>query len=207
MDIWQKIVNFFNSNFFVALSTIGTVFGAIWLYKGQKEQEKQQIARLLVNEIRNAENGIQKLTEHASDIEFPVISILPKSSWNEYAHLFSNDFNQDDYVQINNFFNIAQEVEYTVRKGNKIDRFLLQAEQRSAAIQNNILSILTTSQSLEVAKVQFDKFVDGLNQGTVNYHYAPTGFQSHLNDLLKNYRPILETHAGTILKKAANLQV
>jgi len=205
MYFWQDPTNFFNSNFFVALSTMITVAGAIIIYKIQKYQKKQQIARLLVNEIRNAENGIEKLVEHASDAEFPVISVLPQNSWNEYSHLFTNDFNQDDTVQINNFFNIAREVEYIVRKGNKIDRFLIQVEQRSGAIQNTIMNLLATSANDQEAKTNFDNFVKRIDIG--KFHYAPTGFQADLNELLKNYKPILENHSGTVLKRVAKLKV
>jgi len=204
MNIWQ---DFLNTNFFTGISTIVTVVGAIVVYKFQKSSEKQQIARLLVNEIRNAENGIQNLTDHANDLEYPVISILPKNSWSDYSHFFAKDLNQDDYVQMNNFFTIASVLEYVVRKGNKIDRFLLQAEQRSAATLNAIYNLVAGSPDKESEKTNFKKFESYLDEGIGNYHYAPQGFHSHLTELLKNYSPILETHAGTVLKKVAKLQV
>lgn len=205
MNFWQGATTFFNSNFFVALSTIITVAGAVWAYKLQKIQEKRQIARLLVSEIRKAEIGIEKLVEHASDVEFPVITVLPQNSWNEYSHLFTGDFNQDDSIQINNFYDIAREIEYIVRRGNKIDRFLIQVEQRSGAIQSTIMNLLAASPDDKAAATNFENFKKRIDIG--KYHYAPTGFQSDLNELLRNYRPILETHAGTILKKVAKLQV
>lgn len=205
MEFWQIIINFFNSSFFGALSTILTIGGAIALYLWEKSQSKQQIARLLLNEIRNAQAAIQVLKDHSADPEFPVVAVLPQNSWNKYSHLFAKDFDQDDMEQINNFFNVAQEIENVVQKGNKINRFLLQITQRSEAIQQSIMDILANSGDDGVAKTRFDDFIRRIDTG--KYHYAPSGFQTYFNEFLKNYSPVLGTHVGMALKKIANLKI
>ncbi len=206
MEFWKVITDFLNSNFFNSLSTILTIGGAIAIYLYERNQSKQQLARLLVNEIRNAQNAIETLKDHSDDFEFPLIPVLPQNSWNKYSHIFAKDFDQDDMDQINNFFNVAQEIEYIVKKGNKIDRFLLQVEQRSGAIQGSIMNILALSDSDEAASSRFNGFKNRVDIGMGKYHYAPTGFKSNCNDLLKNYSPILGTHAGMVLKQIANLK-
>lgn len=201
----QAFFDFFNSNFFVSLSTILTIGGAVIIFLWEKTQAKQQIAILLINQIRNAEAGISKLKEHKNDLEFPVIPILPLNSWNEYSHLFAKDFDQDDMQQITNFFSIAQKIEYIVQKGNKIDRFLDHIYLRTGAIQNKIMDILESSPDQATAKQRHDQFVDKLDAGT--HHYAPAGFKNELNDLLQGYSAILGTHAGTKFKSIANIKV
>lgn len=198
----DNLIKFFNSNFFVALSTIGTVLWAIFVYKRQREEDKQHISRLLVNEIRNAENAITKLKERTESIDIPEIIILPQNSWNKYSHLFTKDFDQDETQSINNFYSDVERANYIVSQGNSMELFLLQIRQRSNGIQKKIMDILESSDT-EQAQKNVDLFTSKLSKGL--FHYAPQGFNTRLDSYLKKIKFILNTPAGAKLKRIAGL--
>lgn len=205
VGIWSFLLVFFNSNFFVGLATILTVFGAIWIYKRQKNTEKQQIAALLVNDIRNAEEAIQSLKTRPQGNELPEIIILPQNSWNRYSHLFTKDLDPDQIDSINRFYFDAERANYIVTHGNTLDLFLSNIKYRTLAAHQKVLDIVekTPTKRLANAMKQFsDKFYskDSL------FHYSPIGFPNMLDSHLKNINFILESPAGIKLKQLAGMQ-
>ncbi len=203
-NIWSFFLVVFNSNFFVGIATIITVFGAIWIYKRQKNAEKQQLAALLVNEIRNAEEAIQSLRTRPQGNELPEIIILPQNSWAKYSHSFIKDLDRDQIDSINRFYFDAERANYIVTYGNTLELFLTNIKYRTLAAHQKVLDIVekTPSKTLAKAMKQFsDKFysTDSL------FHYSPMGFPNMLDSHLKNINFILDAPAGIKLKQLAGL--
>lgn len=199
----DNIINFFNSNFFGSLSTIVTIGGAIFLYRNQQREHKQQIARLLVNEIRNAENSIRILKERTRGNDLPEIVILPQNNWNTYSHLFTNDFDQDSIQVIKTFYSNAEIANYIVAHGNSMELFLLEVKQRSSAIISKIMDIVDRTPNSDV-RGKVDEFTMKTNDST--YHYLPSGYESRLDNYLNKISFILDTPTGEKLKKLAGLR-
>src|ERR1700732_3649414 len=114
------IFTFFNSNFFVSLSTILTIGGAIYLYIRQKAENKQQIATLLISDIRNAQSAIQTVRTSLNTNIIPEITVLPENNWKKYSYLFSRDLDQDDTAALNKFFADTERVSYIVTQFNNM---------------------------------------------------------------------------------------
>ncbi|MDD5415552.1 MAG: hypothetical protein PHE48_00930 [Candidatus Daviesbacteria bacterium] len=200
-SIWQS---FLDSNFFVGLSTIFTVAGAIILYKRQKDAEKRQIAALLVNEIRNAETAIQALKTRNKANEIPELIILPQNNWNKYSHLFIKDLDSDQINGINRFYFDIERANYIVNYGNTVELFLLNIRSRLMTAHETVSGIIDKS-----SKVNLKKNMANFNEKFQNvnsyFHYSPIGFTTILDSHLEIIIPILDSPAGLKLKQMADL--
>ena len=86
------MVNFMNSNFLVALVTLCVGSFAICLYVKQKRDHKRDAAKLILQEIRYAEQKIRKYREVKSYKLYD--KLLPTNSWNDNIHLFIKDLKE-----------------------------------------------------------------------------------------------------------------
>jgi len=201
---WNNIITFFNSPFFTSLATILTVGGAVILYWLQKRQTKEQIAILLVNDIRNAQSAIQTVKDSLKDSLIPEITVLPENNWKIHSYLFSKDFDQDETRLINKFFSDVERISYIVTQANNM--FLMQISDRNAAVQNANIKFIADSKEVMEAKQKielFDKiFAD---KEVSNSPYLPSGFYIKLNKYLPEVPDILSTTVGIKLKKIATL--
>lgn len=204
--IWSFLTTFFNSNFFLGLSTILTVLVAILLYFRQKKSEKQQIAALLVNEIRNAEEAIHLLKTRTRGVEIPEIIILPQNNWNKFSHLFSKDFDQDEVNTINRFYFDAERANYIVNYGNTVDLFLLNIRERIDASHHKVLDIIDKASSLNDLKVKMKRFQDKFYNVNSFFQYSPVGFTTILDSHLATITFILDSPVGIKLKQLAGLK-
>ncbi len=196
------LLTFFNSNFFVGFATVATVFGAVWIYTRQKNAEKQQIAALLVNEVRNAEQAIQALKIRSQATEIPEIIILPQNSWVKYSHLFIKDLDPDQIDSINRFYFDAERANYIVNRGNTLDLFLTNIKYRTEAAHLKVIDIIDKTNEKDLAK-EIKKFSDKFYAKDSPFHYSPIGFLTMLDNHLKNITFILDAPAGIKLKELA----
>lgn len=205
VDVWSFLATFFNSNFFQGFSTILTVIGAVILYLGQKNAEKQRIAAALVNEIRNAEESINSLKNRPAGLEIPEIIILPQNSWGKYSHLFTKDLDQDQINTINRFYFEAERANYIVSRGNTVDLFLSNIKARTEAAHQKVLDIVATA-SKKRLKAEMKEFSDKFYNQDSFFAYSPNGFPNQLDLHLKNITLILDSPAGIKLKELAGVQ-
>ena len=113
---------FFNSNFFVALITLAVGGSAIFLYIEQKIDHKVKAARLILQEIRYAE---QQIRNSGRGIRaYPLSSkLLPTNSWNDNIHLFTTDLKETEIDMISQFYSNARFIDslITERANQKIN--------------------------------------------------------------------------------------
>lgn len=207
MFTWvQQIINFFNSTFFFALVTGATGSVAIWIYYKQKAEKKQQIATVLVNEIRNAESSITTIRQQLDKEKLADVSVLPKNTWKEYSYLFSNDFDQDENKQINTFYYNAEKVHKIVYEGSYLKLFFMEVGQRANAIQKKLIDMLDTSTNPDEAMKKVEEFKAKLAAPGTGIHYGPMGFRTHVKPYIREIPFILNTPTGERLKKLAGLR-
>lgn len=206
MQFWVNVLTFFNSNFFVALTTLLTIGGGIYLYLRQKNENKQQIAILLINDIRNAQDAIQTVKDSLrNDSLIPEIVVLPDNNWGKYSYLFSKDLDQDEMRSINKFFSYAERINYIITQANNM--FLLQITNRSKAMQESNLRIIETSRTVEEAVMRLNIFDTIFKDRRVsNSPYVPQGFYDSLDKYLPDMQDLLNSSAGKKFKQIAKLK-
>lgn len=108
------IIHVFNSNFFVALATLLVGGIAIYLYIKQKKDKKREIARLILQEVRYAEQAIKEYKRHLgyklSD------RLLPTNNWNSNIHMFVSDFSETDIDSISKFYSQISYIDIIIQK-------------------------------------------------------------------------------------------
>jgi len=200
----QQLGNFLNSNFFVGLSTILTIGGAIFLYIRQKIENRQQIATLLINDIRNAQSAVRLVRDSLNAQIIPEITVLPENNWKKHSYLFSKDIDQDDVTVINKFFSDAERISYIVTQANNM--FIIGISDRSAAIQQANINLVAASKNLTQAQRKLALFDSIINHQNISVStYFPSGFYTKLNQYLPDIPDLLNTEAGRKLKKIARI--
>lgn len=202
------IIPFFNSPFFTAIATFLTGFAAYIVYSNQKGDEKVNAARIILSEIRNAEEGIESIRQRLDTIgfgDFP--SVLPINNWRKYQHLFAMDLDQDEIELINLFYAKCEAIEDYVKRDNNF--FWITTEERARVIQQELAKIVVSSAKdgkvdddiLKQLKSTFlDKFS---NEG---YSYSPRKTIDNLKVLVSSYTKITTSTCGEKIKKSAKLK-
>lgn len=203
--MWEGVINFFDSSFFLALTTGLSAGAAIWVYKSQKRETKERAAIVLINEIRNAESAIQTvkdaLSSNPNTVTLPEITVLPENNWKKFADLFSKDFDQDEIKLINKFYSDVERVSYIVTQANNM--FIINVLNRASSIQFSNLNIIAGSNASNV-KQMVEEFEDRLWRKEVSPSlYFPKGFTENLNKYLPDISFVLSTNVGEKLKKIA----
>ncbi len=108
----ESFTNFFNSNFFIGLITLIVGGAAVLIYQKQKRDKKREAARLILQEIRYAEQEIRNF-RNVSNYQF-YVRLLPTNSWNENIHLFVKDLEEHEIDMISSFYAKARYIDYLI---------------------------------------------------------------------------------------------
>lgn len=98
--------SFVNSNFFLALVTLVVGGVAIMLYLVQKINKKRDAARIIVQEIRRAEDIISDYKKTGS-YQFSK-KIIATNSWAANIHLFVGDLDNDELDKISDLYSTGE---------------------------------------------------------------------------------------------------
>ncbi len=196
-----------NSSAFSSFITLLVGSVAIFIYLKQKSDTKVQAARVLLLEIRTAENRIDQLKERlqiGNTEDLP--SLFPTKSWKNYAHLFVSDFDQDELKLIADFYDYGDLIEDFAKKNN--DFFWVTTEERARVVQQKLAELVVHSQTrpegeevdLDTLKKHFlDVFANDI------YTYTPKKSINEIENHIKNMPGITTTSAGLKLKKLAKI--
>lgn len=104
------IVEYLNS---VVTLIVGVV--AIYVYKKQKLDTKRDAANSILLEIQHAERSIDKVRDFIKKDSLDVdVIILQADSWIKNKHLFSRDFDKDEWDSITDFYERAKLLDQAV---------------------------------------------------------------------------------------------
>lgn len=115
----EEITSFFNSNFFIALATFIVGGFAIGLYKKQKKDQKRDAAKLILQEIRYAEQQIRIASERNYIYRLADL-LLPTNNWNNNINLFIKELKETEIDLISKFYANATYLDILIRKISKI---------------------------------------------------------------------------------------
>jgi hypothetical protein len=145
--LYVKFSNFINSSFFLALVTLLVGSTAIALYLIQKSNKKRDAAKIIIQEIRRAEDIISDYKKTKS-YQF-AIKIIPTNSWVKNIHLFVGDLENDELDKISNLYSTGEYLDSLVSKISEITfnhdievgKKMIEAQQQSL-IQNQPVNII-----------------------------------------------------------------
>lgn len=180
---------------------------AIFLYLKQKSDTKIQSARVLLLEIRTAEERITQLKDklQAKNNDLPLL--FPTKSWKIYAHLFVSDFDQDELRLIGSFYDYGDLIEEFVKRNN--DFFWVTTEERARVVQQKLAELVIHSQTRpEGSEVSLDDLKKDLLDMFANdaYSYTPERSVLEIKHYIENIGMITTTSAGTKLKSLAKMR-
>lgn len=203
--VFHSFGDFINSNFFIAVvtSVVGSI--ALFLYLKQKSDEKMQAARVLLIEIRSAEERITQIKNMMSGgdkDDFPMV--FTTSSWKKYSHLFISDFDQDELKLINNFYDYGELLEEFCKRDNNF--FWIRTEERARVVENFSATLILSNEKdkskegEDISKEIIEK-ISNHNLGG----YAPQKTILKIKTYADKISYITITSVGEKLKKLAKM--
>lgn len=109
------ILKFLNDNLGAVTFVVG--FLAIYLYLKQRRDRKRDAARLILQEIRYAEQQIRNFRIAQS---YSLASkLLPTNSWNDNIHLFIKDLKETEIDMISAFYSKATYIDSLIVERSK----------------------------------------------------------------------------------------
>lgn len=205
----DAVITFFNSSFFVSLVTMGTALVAWLVYRSKLSSDKVQAARVLVTEIRIAEERLDKMRDNMTDnILGYSTPIFPTKSWKVYSHLFISDFDQDELKLLNSFYDYGELAEEYAKKDNNF--FWVATEERAKVSVRKVADFITEAinqgsddpdgKSIQNKKTRLDSLLD-----KHSLLYTPAKSVNEIKKLLPNIPKITTSSCGPKLKKLAKL--
>lgn len=112
--MWWKDT-FFDSNFFTGTITLLVGLLAVILYFRQKNDQKRDAAKLILQEIRYAEQTIRIAKEHNYDY-YLASKLLPTNSWHKNIHFFVHELTETDIDLISRFYSHSSYIDIIIEK-------------------------------------------------------------------------------------------
>lgn len=110
------IFQFLNDN--IGLVTFIVGFLAIYLYVKQKADRKRDTARLILQEIRYAEQQIRNSGRGGRGYSLSS-RLLPTNSWDDNIHIFINNLKETDIDMISEFYSQAAYIDSLIVERSK----------------------------------------------------------------------------------------
>ncbi|MGI6378749.1 MAG: hypothetical protein ACOX0H_02005 [Patescibacteria group bacterium] len=136
----MTIINFLkNFNDYIGLITLLVGSVAIWTYNKQKQDTKRKSAKLILQEIRYAEQIIRNARTQASGNYSLSDKLLPTNNWHDSIHLFVKDLKESQIDLISRFYSQAQYLDVIIRSisDKKCDKEIKLVEFQAMPIMPN----------------------------------------------------------------------
>lgn len=218
----EPIVAFFNSNFFVALTTIVAGLTALYLYNKQKSDNKKDAAKTIYSELVYAERiigDVKKIKQNQALLEIDATKyILGESSWIKFKYHFINEFDANEWEKINTFFNQRDAFDKTIK--DIANLFPKNIEYRTKSIQEELAKLASEqakewdsidSTNTDAQQKVIKKYENLANtfrtvyvdaNTSFKYLYTPSGTYSFIEKDLDNIDLTISTSSvGQKLKK------
>lgn len=193
------------ADYFNGIATIVTGLVAWVIYKNQKRENKIQAAKVLIIEIRTAEERINQIREKITSGAIKDLPpVFPVNSWQNYSHLFVSDFDQDELKLITSFYDYGELIGEFAKRDNEY--FWVTTEERAKltvqkTAELSSLSIRSNDQlDINTELNRFNKLMDDYNMP-----YSPKKTIEGIRTLLNQLPNITTSSFGIKLKKIARL--
>lgn len=198
---------------FSGVATMITGAVAIGIYFYQKKDAKIQAARVLLIEIRTAEERVNQIKEQISNNSISDLpSVLASNSWKNYSHLFVRDFDVDEMKLMNSFYDCCEIIEDFSKRNNNF--FWITTEEKARVLQQMLANTIEEKlkevpfQEIEEFKKSIDAKRDFIRTA-FDHHgfvYTPQKTIDEINKYLSRVPVVTISNCGLILKKIAGLK-
>lgn len=128
--------SFLNSNLPSTLATILAAFVAFLVYRKQKSDAKRDAAKIILQEIRRAEDIISDYKQ-SGGYQFAK-KIIATNSWSKNIHLFVGDLDNDELDRISNLYSTGEYLDTLIKE---ISDYTFKKEIESSTFQMNAPTI------------------------------------------------------------------
>jgi len=188
-------------------ATLVTGGFAIAIYLCQKKDNKIQAARVLLTEVRIAEEKIDQtrdILETNQIADLP--TIFPSKNWKNYSHLFISDLDQDELKLINTFYDYGEIIEDIAIRNNNF--FWITTEERAKITVNEVAKlaneVVNNAKNEDEVTLNMSTFENILDRH--NLPYVPSKTKSEIKKYLSKIPKITTSSCGVKLKKIANME-
>ncbi len=191
IENFPKVWLALNSQFFVAALTLFTAFVAYYLYLKQKQDQKRDIASLILQEIRSAEQKIReaRLNNHTYRLSH---TLLPTNSWNNSIHLFISELEETGADTISRFYSSVEFLDYLIRRI---------ADQKISPVQSTTSAPVIVQPGLQAMNVPGQPMPQ---PGQIHIEFTATGnAHSILTEVSSQVEFIYNSPAVDVIRKIA----
>lgn len=200
------MVNFLNSSFFSGIATMLTAIVAILLYYWEQRKKKRDAAKIIIQEIRRAEDLISEYKEHGG-YKFTK-KIIATNSWAKNIHYFVGDLAQDEVDKISSLYSTGEYLDTIIAKvsdhnfDEQVNSYKNEINNIIAGLQNQTISQQSTSSGDQSGA----QAIPGKAQRAVPVKIQiPPPWKILLDEISYNYEPIYHSSICEKLKKIAKL--
>jgi hypothetical protein len=101
--------------------TLLAAFVALYIYKKQHHDEKQNAAQTIYSEIVSGENKLKGTRERFFAVQYPSLEsnkVMLYENWSKYKYLFVRDLTSSEWETIENFYNNCSDYDVAVTLNN-----------------------------------------------------------------------------------------
>lgn len=200
-------INFFKSNFFVGFATLLTAIVAITLYYWEQRKKRRDAAKIIIQEIRRAEDIINEYKEHKA-YKFTK-KIIAVNSWAKNIHYFVRDLAQDELDKISSLYSTGEYLDSIIAKisDHKFDENIKIHANQIKQIVDNLQNQVHNQQSTSAGAQSGAQTIKQQVQRVIPIEIPiPAPWQMLLEEISGNYEPIYHSGICEKLKKIAKIR-
>lgn len=207
-----------NSNFFQTVVTVLVGLIAYAVYERQKSDLKKNAATSILLEVQNAERVISRIKESVRNGRLEIdYKLIQSNNWNKYQHLFSRDFDKDEWDEITDFYNKSILLDEAIRYnslafGNDVEQIRSNKQRVLADFAKDLITEASGKSPIQNDELQ--KMLNEFNEKVKAFDQTYMGKQGEfayypikpINDAkiyLEDLKKISTSSVGQKLKKLA----
>jgi hypothetical protein len=212
----DRIFGFLDSNFLQTVVTLAVGLVALYVYQRQRKDTKRAAANSIFLEIQHTEHCLPKIKEavRRGTLQNLDFNVLREDSWSKYSHLFSNDFDKEEWEIITDFYTNARLLDESIIQTNRsIEEDIKQIRINKQRILANITKdtiYAAGNTDGEAIVTQYNQKLDVFDKLYMSrqddFAYTPVKYLNDAKKCLEDLDKISITSIGTKFKKIIGIQ-
>lgn len=205
---FRKQFDFISANVYATLVAYAVGTYALYLYIRQKEDAKRDAAKIILQEIRRAEDIISDYKEHGQ-YKFTK-KIVATNSWAKNIHHFVGDLDPDELDKISDLYSMGEYLDSIITKisDEKFETGIKMFEENVQRVSNVFSRSPVIPDTQEISGGQLSSGQQPINaQRVINLPITiPAPWKTLLDEITFKYEPIYHSTIADKLKMIARLK-